>query len=112
MLYIEADKTIRLTRGDTAYLTVALSNNQSSTSYTMDENDILTFSVKRKPKTDVDCLVQKVIKGSNTFHIQPEDTKNLPFGKYKYDVQLTTVSGDVYTVIEPTTFEVMEEVTT
>ena len=112
MLYIEADKTIRLTRGDTAYLTVALSTNQSSSHYTMDENDVLTFSIKRKPKTDIDCLVQKVVKGFNIFHIEPEDTKNLAFGKYKYDVQLTTASGDVYTVIEPTTFEVMEEVTT
>lgn len=112
MLYIESDKTIRLTRGDTAYLTVTLSNNQPSTSYVMDENDVLTFSVKRKPKTDVDCLVQKSIKGSNMFHIEPEDTKSLSFGKYKYDVQLTTASGDIYTVIEPTTFEVMEEVTT
>lgn len=32
-------------------------------------------------------------------------------GKYLYDVELTTASGDVYTVIVPTTFEVLKEVT-
>ena len=49
--------------------------------------------------------------GSNQFHIEPEDTKFLSFGKYLYDVELTTASGDVYTVIVPTTFEVLKEVT-
>lgn len=111
MLRIESDKTIKLTRGDTAYLTVDLTNGQGIP-YELKPDDILTFSVKRQPKTDVDCLIQKTITGENSFHLEPLDTKNLSFGKYKYDIQLTTSSGDVFTVIEPSTFEIMEEVTT
>lgn len=39
------------------------------------------------------------------------DTNTLDFGKYKYDVQLTTESEEVYTIIEPSIFEILPEVT-
>lgn len=110
MLYIEDDGTIRLTRGDTARLTVPITNQTDNGEYTMESGDILYFTVKKRAKDD-DFLFQKSAEGSNAIHIRPEDTGVLSFGKYKYDVQLTTATGDVYTVIEPSTFEVMEEIT-
>lgn len=110
MLYIESNNVIRLTRGDTAKLTVPIENDLDNTSYEMDERDILTFTIKKSVK-DNEHLIQKVVTGSNNFHIKPEDTDSLPFGKYIYDVQLTTSGGDVYTVIEPTSFEILSEVT-
>lgn len=109
MLYID-DKTIKLTRGDTARLTVPIVNLANNGEYTMESGDILYFTVKKTAK-DSDFLFQKSVTGSNSIHIRPEDTAALSFGKYKYDVQLTTATGDVYTVIEPSTFEVMEEIT-
>ena len=109
MLYID-DKTIKLTRGDTARLTVPIINLANNGEYTMESGDILYFTVKKTAK-DIDFLFQKSVTGSNLIHIRPEDTADLSFGKYKYDVQLTTATGDVYTVIEPSTFEVMEEIT-
>lgn len=110
MLYIESNNVIRLTRGDTAKLTVPIENDLDNSSYVMDEQDTLTFTIKKSVK-DNENLVQKVVTGSNNFHIKPEDTDSLPFGKYVYDVQLTTAGGDVYTVIEPTSFEILSEVT-
>lgn len=110
MLYIESNNVIRLTRGDTAKLTVPIENDLDNSSYVMDEHDTLTFTIKKSVK-DNENLVQKVVTGSNNFHIKPEDTDSLPFGKYVYDVQLTTAGGDVYTVIEPTSFEILSEVT-
>lgn len=109
MLYID-DKTIKLTRGDTARLIVPITNLANNGEYTMESGDILYFTVKKTAK-DSDFLFQKSVTGSNSIHIKPEDTADLSFGKYKYDVQLTTATGDVYTVIEPSTFEVMEEIT-
>lgn len=109
MLYID-DKTIKLTRGDTARLTVPITNLANNGEYTMESGDILYFTVKKTAK-DSDFLFQKSVTGSNSIHIKPEDTADLSFGKYKYDVQLTTATGDVYTVIEPSIFEVMEEIT-
>ena len=110
MLYIKDDGTIRLTRGDTARLAIPITNLANNGEYTMQSGDVLFFTVKKSAK-DTDFLFQKEAPGANAIHIKPEDTANLSFGKYKYDVQLTTASGDVYTVIEPSVFEVMEEIT-
>lgn len=109
MLYLEYGNTIKLTRGDTARITASIMNEATEAVYAMGENDTLTLTVKKSTK-DTEPLFQKVLVGLNTFHIEPSDTAGLDFGKYKYDVQLTTDDGDVYTVIEPSDFVVMEEV--
>lgn len=108
MLYIN-DNNIRLTRGDTAYLTVPIIT-ASNEEYHMQSDDTLTFSVKKNESSE-EYVLQKVVKGANAIHIEPSDTSILPFGKYKYDVQINLNNGDVYTVIEPSTFELMKEVT-
>lgn len=110
MLYIKDDGTIRLTRGDTARLTIPIINSASNDEYVMQSGDVLFFTVKKSAK-DANYLFQKESTGTNSIHIKPEDTENLSFGKYKYDVQLTTAFGDVYTIIEPAMFEIMEEIT-
>ena len=69
------------------------------------------MSINRSVR-DKDPSVQKVVTGSSIFHIQPTYTSKLAFGKYLYDVQITTEAGDVYTAIGPTTFELLTEVTT
>ena len=107
MLYIEGD-SIKLTRGDTAYLDIPLATTNGE--YVMSSTDTLTFSVKKNTR-ETEYIFQKVIEGSNTFHIEPADTAALTFGKYMYDVQLNTTNGDVFTVIPPSTFEVLAEVT-
>lgn len=108
MLYINGN-TIRLTRGDTAYLTVPIKT-EDGEEYIMQSGDVLTFSVK-KNKLAEEYLFQKVVNGSNEIHIEPSDTTDIPYGKYRYDVQMNLSSGDVFTIIEPNTFEIMEEVT-
>ena len=107
MLYIEGN-TIKLTRGDTAYLHIPLSTTEGT--YEMGPEDTLTFSIKKTTR-DTDYILQKVITGSDVFHIEPTDTSALTFGKYTYDVQLNTKDNDVFTVIPPSTFEVLAEVT-
>lgn len=107
MLYIEGT-TIRMTRGDTVYLTVPLTS--TTEAYEMGSSDTLTLTVK-KSERDAQHILQKVSTGNNQFHIEPADTASLAFGKYKYDVQLNTSDGDVYTVIPPSVFELLVEVT-
>lgn len=107
MLYIEG-QTIRLTRGDTAYLQIPLTTAVGA--YEMAPEDTLTFSVKKNTR-DVEYSFQKKVTGSNNVHILPIDTSALAFGQYTYDVQLDTNDGDVFTVIPPSTFEVLKEVT-
>ena len=110
MLYVDADNTIRLTRGDTAYLEVPLVDAVTGATYEMQSGDKLTLSVKKNVK-DSACCFSKVVEGTNLFKILPEDTAGCEFAKYKYDVQLDTASGDTFTVIEPACFTIMPEVT-
>lgn len=110
MLYVNEGGIIRLTRGDTARLNVSIINDINSSPYEVSSTDVLQLTVRKKVK-DADYCFQKTIVGSTLFHIEPEDTAELSFGNYVYDVQLTLENGDVYTVIEPTRFEVMTEVT-
>lgn len=111
MLHIDGFD-IKLTRGDTAFLQVPITNklpDGSAVEYELAEGDTLTMTVRKT--LDADICFQKIIKGENTFHIQPSDTCSCEFGKYKYDVQLNTAAGDVYTVIEPACFQILAEVT-
>lgn len=110
MLNVGTDSSIRLTRGDTARFSITINNLVSDEHYEIQSADRLTLSIKKKI-TDNAPSVQKTITGTNNFIIEPSDTSALEFGKYIYDVQLTTGSGDVYTVIPPTTFELLQEVT-
>ena len=110
VLNISDTGVIKLTRGDTARFSVGILNEISDSAYSISDNDQLTLTVKKKVK-DEDSLIQKTITGATLFHIKPEDTSSLSFGKYVYDVQLTTSDGDVYTIVGPTTFELLAEVT-
>jgi hypothetical protein len=111
VLYVDPNTgVIKLTRGDTAYLEVPLINELTKEDYVMQPEDTLTLSLKKNVKDAVAC-VQKTIKGTNCFKLLPEDTADCEFTNYKYDVQLTMANGDVFTVIEPTCFTIMPEVT-
>ena len=111
MLYINGTE-IKLTRGDSAYLQIPIINKKadgSTEAYELAADDKLTITMAKSYEDTP--VFQQTITGSNTFHIRPEDTRECEFGKYKYDVQLVTASGDVYTVIEPALFQVLPEVT-
>jgi len=112
MLYIENDGTIRLTRGDTAYFGVSIIDSSTGTEYEPSDDDVILFTIKKSVNAS-DSLIQKKFGevNNNLFKLLPEDTSDLRYGRYQYDVQLTRGNGDVYTVIPPTVFEVMKEVT-
>ena len=107
MLRIE-DGKIYLTRGDTAYLDVSITFADGA-SYSPDSGDIIYFSVKKNIDDD-DYAIQKQVPAGNTIKLEPADTNNLNIGKYWYDVQLNTVDGDVFTIIEKSGFYLREEV--
>ena len=111
MLTVSKNYTVSLTRGDTARLNAfpTIGEGEEKQPYIVQENDVLTFTVK-KNYGDVEPLIEKKITGSTTFHFEPKDTKDLAFGKYKYDVQLTLPNGENYTFIDRKDFNITEEV--
>lgn len=110
MFRIEEGK-IYLTRGDTAYLSVKCVYPDGEL-YKFAEGDTLTLSVKTTTDEKEDYKIHKVISADNeAFVIVPDDTKDLEYGKYKYDIQLNTHLGEVFTIVGPATFYLKEEVT-
>lgn len=108
MFFVGRDNSIKITRSDTAVLEIELTD-QNDNTYTMSNTDKLKFTVKGSVK-DTDPLIQITATGSNVINITSSHTKNLNFGIYKYDVELNTSDGKVYTVIPCNNFEICAEV--
>lgn len=100
---------IYLTRGDTAYLEVAIAY-ENGRLYEASAGDTITLSIK-KSLSNTEYALQKEVSGVAAIIIMPEDTKALECGKYLYDVQLLTSNGEVFTVIPPSPFYLEGEVT-
>ena len=100
--------TISLTRGDSLYVQLAIK--QGTQTYTPAEGDVIKFTIRKTYSTPI--LIQKTISHDTlVLHLLPSDTKELPYGRYVYDVELTTADGDVDTFIDRAAFVLTEEVT-
>ena len=110
MIHIDSENNIQLTRGDTGVFTVALKDKDGA-EYTPSAGSTMRFAVAKKyGASEGDLLIEKNIPVSTmTLEIAPEDTKDLPFKKFLYDIELTTESGKVATVVMAE-FEVTKEV--
>lgn len=86
---------IELTRGD--YFAATVDMTIDGESYTPEEGDVLRFAMKHntlKPDgsdyTDTEPLVEIAIPlDTCLLQIQESDTKELAFGEYAYDIELT-----------------------
>lgn len=99
---------IRLTRGDT--LKVLLDLYQGDEQYTPQEGDVIRFAMK-KSYADAEPLISRTIPNDTLLlHLEPADTKELSFGSYLYDIQITLANGDVDTFIKEAHLELTPEV--
>lgn len=107
--------SITLTRGDSFYAVVGMSRADGSP-YTPEQGDEITFALKRNLELDGNFLdrkplIQKVIPNNSLLlALTPEDTKDLPFGNYVYDISITFANGDVDTFIKDSLFTVTRKV--
>ena len=116
MFIIHDDNTFEIVRGDSAnfdiYLPIYNEEGEIIGEYELRPGDTLLFTVKKNTKTE-EIIFQK--SGQN-ITINPSDTEEIPYGKYVYDAELTYASSEgiepfVDTVIQPTEFKVLDEVT-
>ena len=113
-LTVDSDYNITLVRGDTAIFDVPLvevDDEGHETPYTPREGEKLRFALSDKfGATRSEVLIYKDIPiNTLVLKIEPEDTKPLRFGKYKYDIEFTDIADNVTTVLEAT-FTVAKEV--
>ena len=104
MFIIDNDNNIMLTRGDTAVIDLAITIDGEPYNYS---NDLVQFTVKKDTVTS-DKILQKTFNGTS-ITIDPADTSGLDYQTLKYDVQIITQSGNVFTVIPPRNLTIAEE---
>lgn len=108
------DTDIYMTRGDSETFRIILYEEEEESKRNFIEGeDIVYFTVKTSTQT-LHKVFQKIVTefedGKAVVHITPEDTKNLRYDTYFYDVQWTK-NGSVTTIITPSKFIVGHEVT-
>lgn len=109
MSYSVQKTTITLTRGDTFEVQVFI-NDKEGNRYTPQEGDRVQFGVKHEYE-DAECVIFKEVPiESMILRLEPDDTKNLEFGEYVWDMQLVKPNGEVSTFITKSRFIISEEV--
>ena len=107
---------ITLTRGDTFIDTLQLY--KEGEPFVPHEGDSIRFALKhptmnaaRTEYTDTEPLLVKTIPTDTmVLRIESAETKDLGFGDYVYDIQLTYANGDVDTFITEAQFRLTPEV--
>jgi len=97
MVVVDANMNIKMTRGDSAELTVALTT-AGGESYDFSD-DTVKFGVKQSA-WERDLMLEKTVDSSTgKFVIEPEDTANMPFGDYLFDVRVYHTDSEEKTSI-------------
>lgn len=109
MSYSVKGTTITLTRGDTFSADVSIFQ-PNGRFYVPSDGDSVRFAMKKSPKDEKVLILKEIPIDTLKLILQPEDTKNLDFGNYVYDIQLTKSSGEVDTFITKSTLILTEEV--
>lgn len=109
MSYSIAGTTITMTRGDTMVALVGMKQ-ANGYPYAPIEGDKIRFAMKQTYSDSSPLLVKDIPIDTMLLVIEPEDTAELAFGKYVYDIQLTKADGVVDTFITKATIKITEEV--
>lgn len=107
------NRDITIVRGDSGSILVGMYN-EDGTVVPFVTGDTVYFTVKTDVNT-VTKIFQKTITtfsdGLATVDILPADTKTTPLGRYVYDVQLSKSATNITTLVVPSPFIIVGEVT-
>ena len=109
MSYAVSGTTINLTRGDTFMALISITDSENNP-YIPVEGDSIRFAMKATYADEKPLIVKDIPIETMKLILEPEDTKNLAFGKYVYDVQLTKATGEIDTFITKAKINLTEEV--
>ncbi len=109
MAYSISGTTITLTRGDTFEAQISITQEDGSP-YIPKDGDTVRFAMKSSYTDETPLFVKDIPVSTMILVLEPIDTKALNFGKYVYDIQLTTIDGKVDTFITKATIKITEEV--
>lgn len=101
-----------MTRGDSENLTVSCFLDENIEPF--EKGDIVEFTVRANyfsEKLIYKKVTEFTLEGKAQIIIEPEDTKDMEFRDYKYDIQITFADGRVKTVVKDSVLTIGGEVT-
>lgn len=106
---------LSMIRGDTESITISIADNDANPVVLVTNEDTIYFTVKLNTSTE-SKIMQKIlttfdVEGNAIVEIEPQDTKELLYKSYKYDIQWVNNNGDVRTIVPPSVFTIEPEVT-
>lgn len=106
---LKIDNTdIYLTRGDSAMLELIITDEEGH-KWEPTSTDKVIFCLKRSAENPEPLLTIQAAESQTDIFIYPNDTKDLSFGVYIYDIHVQTTSGNIFTVIADSKFEIGKE---
>lgn len=112
MISIDSKYNVTMTRGDTFARTLVLTKDGES--YTPASDDVITFTMSNdyKGSKNYNVYIQKEIDHDGMiWEIEASETSSLPYGRYKYDLQITYADGSVETFANMKNIILTQEVT-
>lgn len=109
MLEIDRNGNIKLTRADTAYIDVIDLKDKDGTAYTLVSGDVIWFRLKGAATLLEKQLIIDTDLNFATLTLEPEDTEDLAFSTYKYEMELVTSIGEHFTFIAYKNFTIDNE---
>lgn len=98
MFSVDKDNNISLTRGDTCTFNIDLVDADGNP-YVTHEGDTMRFAMAKNYGTNNPLVNKNIPVDTLIFKLDPQDTKELEFGQYVYDIQFTDHNGDVSTIL-------------
>lgn len=100
---------ITITRGDTLVSKVAITD-AAGNEYVPCEEDSIRFALKQSSEDEEALIVKEIPYDTLILQLDADETKQLPVGEYRYDIEITLSNGVVDTFIPWSKFKVTEEV--
>ena len=99
MGYSVSKNHIIMTRGDTAAFKISIDYLNTGEPYEPEEGDIIRFTLKKYLSDRSALLIKDISIDTMLLNLDPEDTSELSFGRYYYDIQLIKLNGKTDTFI-------------
>ena len=102
----QVGKNIHHRRGDTGVIRVRM--DIEGENFPFREDDVATLTIKKNLKDTEAVLTKQAVDG--LFIFRKEDTINLPFGNYWYDIQVELAEGQSITIMGPAIYKLLPSV--
>jgi len=106
------EQKIIMTRGDTLRAKITIRYSINEPEYEILEGDQIHFCLKKYVNDKNPILIKYIPTDTLVLEIEPNDTNKLSFGEYRYEIELRTALGDVYTIIDNRIFVITPELLT